>query len=189
MTALPSLRVRTSNRLTSLLDPDECALLPAAAIRWLLARGVSIEALAIPWAVRAARVIFEPNGRYALSMVGNFAYVFGIFGKCGLMDAAAWAPASGQIATRLGISAVLGEGQIGRDEIGLTGARLSVHRTPLEWLQADRCGIVIADYQLAPHLLAGVNLVAADAAHATDLRRILRVPTPNIVVREPRNPA
>jgi hypothetical protein len=166
---------------TLLMDPGEFSHPSGAAIAWLLDQGVPPSAIGTPLAVRAARVVFQPNGRYVPNILGSFAYVFGVIGDCALIDAAAWSPASGEIATRLGIGVALGEGQLGVNGIGTTGRPLPVWRDPVEWLRVGRCGIVIADPTVAAHVFAGANLIAEDHAHADEVSAALRLPSPKVI--------
>ena len=113
--------------------------------------------------------------------VGEFAFVFAVI-DCGtIIDAAAWQPKTGKIATRLGFGGMLGEGQVGRDEIGTTGRPLPVWRDPVGWLKAGRCGVVIAEPDLAAHRLAGIVISGEDHKHGRELRKRLRLPSPMIV--------
>jgi len=163
-------------------DPTEGSKPEQSDIDWLLNQGITIDAIASPWAVHAARVVFDDRGGFLpCPGVGGFAFVFAVI-DCGtIIDAAAWQPKSGKIATRLGFGAMLGEGQIGRDEIGTTGRPLPVWRDPVEWLKAGRCGVVIADPVLAAHRLAGIVISGEDHKHGRELRKGLRLPSPMIV--------
>ena len=61
-------------------------------------------------------------GRYEPGTVGGeFALVIAIIDSGTIIDLASWAPKSGRMATRKGVGAMLGQGQIGRDGVG-TGA-------------------------------------------------------------------
>jgi hypothetical protein len=178
---LPPLTEPVSDALAIFLDADEYSPLDQAAIDWLMRRGVSVSNIASPWAVRAARVLFQPAGRYVPNALGTFVYVFGIIGDRGLIDAAAWSPASGQIGTRLGVGAALGEGQLGFDDIGATGRPLPVWRDPVDWLRAGRHGVVIADPAVAAHVFAGAILVAEDRMHADEVSAALHLPPPKVI--------
>jgi hypothetical protein len=178
---IPPLTVPVSDALAIFLDLDECSPLDQAGIDWLTQRGVSILDIASPWAIHATRVVFQPDGRYVPNALGGFAYVFGVVGDRGLIDAATWSPSSGQIGTRLGVGAALGEGQLGFDDIGTTGRPLPVWRDPVDWLRAGRHGVVIADPAVASHVFAGAILVAEDRIHAAEVSAALRLPSPKVI--------
>ena len=178
---LPNLAEPVSDALGILLDVDEFSPLSQVAIDWLRRRGVAVGDIASPWAVRAARVLFQPGGRYTPNGLGSFGYLFGVVGDRGLIDAAAWSPSSGQIGTRMGVGAALGQGQLGIDGIGTTGRPLPVWRDPLDWLRAGRRGVVIADSAVAAHLFAGAILQAEDKTHAAEVSDALRLPPPTVI--------
>lgn len=164
-----------------LFAPPEAACPDQTAINWFLKRGIDIMSIASPWPVWVARVTFEPSGRYTPCTVGDFAYVFAVIDD-GIIDAVAWAPANGRIGTRLGIGALIGEGQVGRDGIGTTGPPLPVWRSPIGWLKARRVGVVVVDPELAAHRLAGLTLQAEDHHHRAELKQRLQLPKPTIVL-------
>ena len=166
-----------SDALALFLDPDETATPDQTALDWLRDRGVAIDAITSPWGVRVARVVFD-GARYAPApRVGSFAFIFAIIDG-DIIDAAAWEPKTGKIASRFGIGALLGEGQIGRDQLGTMGRALPVWRSPLEWLRDGRKGVVIVDAQRAAHVLAGATIKPEDDFHRRELKRLLRVPPP-----------
>ena len=140
-----------------LADPTAVGNLDNSSIQWLLRQGITIGAIARPWAVRAGRVMFNRHDhRYRPNPIGEFVLIFGVLadlsstmGDLNAADLVAWAPRSGRIGTRLGRAFALGEEQIGIDGLGTTGLPAPVHRTPLGWLRADRRGVVIADWETA----------------------------------------
>lgn len=134
-----------------------------------------------PFPIQVARVLYLRDGRFEPNRIGDFAYALPIIIDNSIIDIVAWAPSTGQIATRLGDGACLGEGQIGIDGVGSTGLPLPVWRHPLGWLIAERTGIVIADYKLASHVLAGLHLLAENDAHTAELQNTLKVPSPTII--------
>src|SRR4051812_29590109 len=103
----------------SLVAPPEAHNPDQKAINWLLDQGVNITAIASPWSVMVCRVLFQPNGGYRPSPIGEFAYIVAVIDN-GIIDAAAWSPASGRVGTRLGEGACLGQGQIEVDGLGTT---------------------------------------------------------------------
>jgi hypothetical protein len=164
-------------------NPDEAADLDCATIANLLAQGVDALAIGSPWCVRRAYVSFQPWGDSYLPLcTGEPALIFGIFDR-GLIDLAAWWPAGGKIGTRLGIGACLGQGQIGRDGLGMADRPIPVFRNPVTWLRQNRRGLVVADWDAAAHLLSDVALRPEDERHGIELSRRLRVRPPIIVSR------
>ena len=162
-------------------DQDEGGALDQRAIDWLLANGVTIATIAMPWAVRSARVTFEPSGRYRpCPGLGNYAYILPVFDD-GIVDLVAWSPKDDRLATRLGSGGALGQGQLGIDGVGTTDRPLPVWRSPLDWLRAGRRGVVIADPAVAAHLFAGAILQAEDKAHAAEVSDALRLPPPTVI--------
>lgn len=162
-------------------DQDEGAALDQSAIGWLLVNGMTIGTIAMPWAVRSARVSFEPTGRYRpCPGLGPFAYIFAIIDD-GIVDLVAWSPGDDRLATRLGRGGALGQGQLGIDGLGTTDRALPIWRSPLDWLRDGRRGVVIADPTMAAHLFAGTILQAEDKAHAAELSDALRLPPPTVI--------
>ena len=171
------------NGLDLFFDADEGLGVPdTAAIEWLCRNGATISAVASPWAVRVALVRFELSGRYVpAGGLGDFAFVLPIVSGGEIIDVAAWCPASGRVATRLGLGAMLGQDELDVEGAGSTGAALRVWRDPLGWLRAGRRGLVVVDKDQSARLLAGLTLRAEDDAHARTLRRLLRLPSPVIL--------
>ena len=97
------------------------------------------------------------------------------------LDLCAWAPRSDRVATYHGRAGVLGEQQL--DELHLDDP-LPVHRGVLDWLKADRRGIVILDPARAWRLLVDEALAVADVEHGLKLKGALQPPAPRIVVRK-----
>ena len=162
-------------------DADEGAALNQEAFDWLLANGVTIGTIAMPWAVRSARVIFEPAGRYRpCPGLGEFAYIFAILDR-GIVDLAASSPKDERLATRLGRGGALGQGQLSIDGVGTIDRPLLVWRSSLDWLRAGRRGVVIADAEVAGHMFAGAILQAEDKDHAAEVSDALRLPPPTVI--------
>lgn len=100
-------------------DKDEGGTLDQRAFNWLLGNGVTIDAIAMPWAVRSARVTFEPTGGYRpCPGLGNYAYILPVFDD-GMVDLVAWSPKDDRLATRLGYGGALGQGNSASMVLGL----------------------------------------------------------------------
>lgn len=75
----------------------------------------------------------------------------------------------------------MGEGTIFAPR--LESEALPVWRWPLDWLRADRRGIVLLKPQLAAQFLRDVGpLMAEDVEHGLELERQLTIAAPRIVV-------
>jgi hypothetical protein len=190
--------LRCSSAVSLLADPTEVGNLDNSCIQWLLRQGVSTGTIAGPWALRAGRVMFNQHDhRYRSNPIGEFALIVGVLVAdlsstmvdLDADDIVAWAPRSGRISTRLGWAFALGEEQIGIDGLGTTGLPIPVHSSPLDWLRADRRGLVLADWEMAAYALRGLILEAEDAAHRRDLERRLTPIAPRIVVASHRRRA
>jgi len=108
------------------------------------------------------------------------AYIIGVLGFGGLIDLAAWEPASFHIASWLGRAFAISEQQIEAPHL----EPLPVWRSPLEWLRAGRRGIVILRPEIAWLRLADVPILAENVEHGVELRRLLTSPfRPQIFVR------
>ena len=161
-------------------DPNESGLPDAQAIRWLLDRGVTPGVLGSPFGVHAGRVRFLSSSCYVPEPLGHLAFIFAVIDTDGICDAAAWCPASGKVASRLGVGFALGQAQAACETDLLTSTKLRIRRDPLDWLRNDRDGIVVVDPVLAAEALAGFDVEAADAGHAQELEALLRIPAPRI---------
>ena len=162
-------------------NTDEVSAPSQRALNWLIKQGVSAAAMSSPWAVHTSRIVFDGCGRYHANRLGVFSYILPAIAVGEIVDLVAWAPATGQVASRLGVASYLGE--IGRGDGG-TGLSITVHRSPLSWLRAGRTGTVIIDFDAAAAPLSGLALQAEDQPHARELRQRLRLPPPVIVVPE-----
>ena len=162
-------------------DPKEAQAPSQKQLEWLMHRGIAATSLSTPLAISVTRAVFDGRGRYYPSQLGRSVILFAVI-DAGVVDVAAWDPKSSEIATRLGVGASLGQGQIGRDGLGTHGPALPVWRNPIGWLKAGRVGVVIIDRQLSVYRLAGHILWVGDEAHAAELRRFLQVDPPTVIV-------
>jgi hypothetical protein len=102
-----------------------------------------------------------------------------------ISDLVAWSPKSGRLAAWLGAACLLGGENIFLPRLNPVGA-LIVHRSPLEWLQAGRKGVVIVDDIAAGDLLSLTGpLEVRDRGYGAHLRRALARPAPRIVIAPP----
>lgn len=136
-------------------------------------------------------VIFLPSGRFELArnMRDQAGHRPAVIGPArdrngDLIDLFAFDASTGQTATWRNRAALLGGEKIlqtrPRFEVPLT-----VHENAVDWLRADRDGVVIIDHRRAADWLDGLTLAAATAAHGEQLRQKLTRPAPAIVIRRP----
>jgi hypothetical protein len=106
------------------------------------------------------------------------------------VDLVGWQPRTGQLGSWRGYAWGLGQEDVFlprfTDHDGL-----HVWRTPLEWLQAARRGVVIFRPRLAAELLADAGpLIAMDLEHGEELRAALQRPGPrNLISAQARRAA
>jgi hypothetical protein len=142
----------------------------------LLRQGVNGSAL---WPISGATVRFDgstfdldPNGVRALTFRCQ---------DCGeVIDIAAWQPQTGELGSWRGVAFCLGDlDDIFNPATYFADSALPVHETPLQWLLAEREGIVILRPDLAPVYLANCQrLACSNKAHARQLERWLQPPKP-----------
>jgi hypothetical protein len=116
---------------------------------------------------------------------GEMAFTIGVVNENGLVDAAAWQPATGRLAIWLGEGFALGEHLI-QNHVDDDSSGLAVFRSPLDWMRANCRGIVILQNRFAPVMLAPVRvLLAEDEHHRDELRNIFPAGSaaPHILVR------
>jgi AAA domain len=105
-------------------------------IRWLFEQGVSDTAMLSPTLMRAGKIL--DNNTFDFDGDGIRAVVFEEGG-----DLSAWNPKRNLLATWQSVAFALGEEAIWNPATYFAGDALRVHATPLDWLLADRDGIVI----------------------------------------------
>lgn len=153
--------------------------------------GVGSDALDCPVPVRAGLVVYGSDGRFdlehhlplSLTVRTARAFLFLVEDMHGEPeDIVAWSPAIDRLATWRGAAWGLGQDHALAPRMDERDG-LPVHRTPLEWLQADRRGLVIIRPRLAAPLLDDAGpLLAADRDHARELRDALTRKGPRILV-------
>lgn len=146
--------------------------------------GVAALNLGSPWPVLVDKVVFDSEYFVFaddVGLAGELAFTFVVLSNVGMIDIAAWQPATNRLAVWLGEGFALGERQIHHPNPLVTG--LNVFRSPLGWLRAGRCGIVILRPHFARSVLADVPiLVADDSQHRKELQELFGLLGPEIVV-------
>jgi hypothetical protein len=151
-------------------------------LRWLLNQGVSDKAL---WPISGATVRFDDT-TFGLDHEGERALTFRGEDRGEVIDLIAWQPLTGALASWRGQAFCLGDlDDISNPATYFAGDALRVHATPLDWLLADREGIVIVRSDLAPAHLANCQRIrCSNEAHARRVEKWLkpRKPTVEILV-------
>ena len=148
-------------------------------VQWLLSKGVSCNALPSPWPVGATNALFA--GRtFELAPHGERCLTWTVFDRGEPLDIVAWQPRAGKLATWLGQGFCLDDHDwLDNPATWWGGGALRIHRSPLEWLRADRDGIVIVQPRLSYPFLRNVpRLSFADRLHAQRFKRWLQPPKP-----------
>ncbi len=148
-------------------------------IDWLKSHDVSNSAIIGDWPVNAARVTYKA-GRFDVvhpGHVGENALTFLVADTFDYVDIAAWSPLSRRIGLWLGCGFALGQDQIFNPATYALEGTLRVHRTPLQWLIADRDGIAIIDPAKTYSFLRGTpRLSFSDADYGRTVRGWMKPP-------------
>jgi hypothetical protein len=151
-------------------------------LRWLRSQGVSRAAILCPWSIGATNVTFNGN-TFELDAKGERVLTF-LVEDCGeVIDIAAWRPCTRKLATWLGSGFAIGQEAIFNPATYFVGDALHVHETPLQWLKADREGIVILRPDLAPAYLSNCQRIrCSEAAYARLVEQWLQPPKPTVEI-------
>lgn len=153
--------------------------------------GVNVNA----YPIRAATVALHA-GRFSLAgelripdgLLG--AFILPVLDGAGYVaDLACWVPSTGALATWQGCSWALGQNEFPAPlHVLRSDGAIMLFRDPLSWLQADRRGLVIVDPAQARWRLLqdGGPFLVQEAEHGRELRKIVDVPQPKILL--PRHP-
>jgi hypothetical protein len=149
-------------------------------LQWLLHQGVNESAL---WPISGAPVRFDGN-TFDLDPDGERVLTFRCHDCEGIIDLAAWQPQTGRLASWRGVAFCLGDvNEVFNPATYFAGGALLVHETPLQWLLAEREGIVILRPDLAHAYLANCKrLACSDPAHACLVKRWLQPPKPTVEI-------
>jgi hypothetical protein len=148
-------------------------------LQYLAGRGVSYNALLLPWPVGAIQARFDgdyfipdPNSERCLTFVA--------FDRGGPFDVVAWQPKSGRLGVYLGHAFCLGDhDDIDNPALTWGDGALQVHSSPWEWLRADRAGIVVVRPKLAHAYLANVPRIhCSDVSFGKKLETWIQPPRP-----------
>jgi hypothetical protein len=147
---------------------------------WLLDQGVSHKAL---WPISGATVRLD-GATFNLDHKGERALTFRAEDRGEVFDLIAWQPRTGAVATWRGQAFCLGDvDDIFNPASYFGGDALRVHATPLDWLLADREGIVIVRPALAPAYLADCQRIrCSNQALARQLEKWLQPRKPSVEI-------
>lgn len=155
---------------------------------WLISRGVPSRAIAEPWGIHSASVMFDGLHGFNFHHDGIQALIFKAEDRCEEKDLIAWEPGTGRLASWHGNTFCLGDiDQIYNPATYFMKAALRIHDSPLEWLRAGREGIVVLRRDLSyTHLRFCQRVICDDPAYAMRLEQWLKAPrsTVRILIAE-----
>jgi hypothetical protein len=129
-------------------------------ILWLLSRGVLEQAMTRPNCIGGGRVVYHGQ-TFDTDVGGKPVVTFRAEDHGDVTDLIAWNPVTGELANWCGHAFCLGDlDEVLNPATYIWGGALWVHETPLEWLLADRRGIVILRPELCSVYLAHVPGIA-----------------------------
>jgi hypothetical protein len=136
---------------------------------WLLDQGVDEKAL---WPMSGSTVRFD-SGTFELDDGGQRAIIFRAQDRAEIIDLIAWQPHTGTFASWRGQAFCLGDvDDIFNPATYFARDALRIHATPLDWLLADREGIVILRPNLAPAYLSQCQRIrCSNAAYARQVKK------------------
>jgi hypothetical protein len=138
------------------------------------------EVMAEPWPLRSADVVFDDLYGFDFRRDGEPAIIFKAENRGDEPDLIAWETSTGKLASWHGNTFCLGDlDQIDNPATYFMGGALGIHASPLEWLRAQRKGIVILRKEFAyAHLRFCPRIVCDDLTQAEKIERWLRAPEP-----------
>ncbi len=151
-------------------------------VRWLIHQGIGDDVLTLPWPLKEARVVFADRHTFDFDDSGEPALIFRAEDRGECTDLIVWSARTNKIASWRNAAFCLGD----QDDCfnpgsWALGGALRVHRTPLEWLKANRDGITIIRPDLTYAMLRHVpRIVFADAAYGRQVRQWLVPPKPSV---------
>ena len=146
---------------------------------WLLDQEIDAEAMGNPWPIRIANVEWLDNA-FDFSDEGDPTIIFRAEDHGDVTDLCGWSPRSHKLASWQGSAFCIGDlDQAFNPATYYADGALRIHRSPLEWLVANREGIVIVREELTyANLRHCPRLAFSDAVHAKRVRRWMEPPKP-----------
>ena len=147
-------------------------------LQWLLDQSVNGNAL---WPISGATVRFD-GPTFDLDHEAERALTFRAEDRGDVIDLIAWQPRRGALASWRGQAFCLGDvDDIFNPATYFAGDALRVHAMPLDWLLADRDGIVIVQPDLAPAYLQNCQRIrCSNAAHGRQVEKWLQPHKPKV---------
>lgn len=153
------------------LQDFSCGIPNGKEILWLHKQGVRMATMTRPWIVGAESVCFS-GSNFDFDASGERALIFRAEDRGITTDLIAWSAREDRLASWRGSAAVLGD-----IDLVWTDDCLRVHRSPLQWLQSHRDGIVIVDLAKAyPYLRDVPAIQSSDADLLREIRARVRAP-------------
>jgi hypothetical protein len=154
----------------------------------LLDRGVSEQAMTRPYCIGGGRVVYHRQS-FETDLNGKPVITFRAEYRGEVTDLVAWDPVTGLLASWRGQAFCLGDvDNVLNTATYFDGCALWVHETPLEWLLAERRGVVILRPELCSAYLAHAPRLAVPTFDfALKVKRWLQPPEPTaaLYVRAP----
>lgn len=153
-----------------------------SAMAWLRGHGFAVEAIAD---LRFAIGIKAADGRFDNDPAGEGWIVFPERD-----DVVFWSPATGQFATWYGRAFAIGEVSIDNPATYAFDCNLNIYKSPIDWLYADRDGIVVIDWARAFDWLRDAPRIAvAEALWPTYRKQMRPARLPEVFVLQARRAA
>lgn len=149
-------------------------------VGWLLEHGVGAGAMMEPWLLKEARVKFIGPDTFDFDDSGEPALIFRAEDREEATDLIAWSARTNKLATWRCATFCLGDlDQVFNPATYFMGGALRVHGTPLDWLRAERDGIVLVRPDLAfAYLRNCPHLVVGEAVFGRQLDKWIQPPRP-----------
>jgi hypothetical protein len=153
-------------------------------ILWLLDQGIDADAITDPYPIGTARVSFQGNVFDVDPTDGVHALTFRCSDHDAIIDLIAWQPESGRIGSWCGVGFCIGAvDDIWNPGTYFGGTALRIHATPIEWLKANREGIVIVHPKLTHAYLANAPcVVLPDEVMAAQFSEAIKPPFPTVEI-------
>ena len=141
-------------------------------LAWLTKRKVSEDALWKPWPIGATTI---DGTRYLTFVAFDGDYP---------LDIVCWQPRTNDLIAYSGRAVFLGDlDEVMNPATYMAGGYLTIHSHPLEWLRANRQGVIIVNEKLAgAYLRDRPRVFCPDPEVAKKLKRLVRSPKPTVKI-------
>jgi hypothetical protein len=140
--------------------------------------------MAEPWPLRSSCVVFDGLSGFDFKRDGKPAIIIKAEDRGDEVDLVAWHQSTGKFASWHGNTFCLGDlDQISNPATYFMEGALRIHANPLDWLRANREGIVILRPDLThAHLATCRSLAFSDVTHARQVEQWLQPPKPTVEI-------